>query len=86
MRIFQHRREPTSIDVGQTQSELPVSARYEAAFALPDPRAGRRCIDQARRMQRLDDDVTAPTAARATSSIFGTGSTLVDLFWNNGDR
>jgi hypothetical protein len=74
-----HTSSPNVINVGETKSEY-LYGSYEGAFGFPT-RCSAPLIGQSTPCNG-STDVTAPTAA-SNLSIFGTGSTLVDLFWNN---
>ncbi len=78
VRIF-HTGPANTINVGQTRSEY-LYGSYEGAFGFPT-HCGAPLIGQSTPCNG-SNDVTAPSAA-SNLSIFGTGSTLVDLFWNN---
>ena len=78
VRIF-HTGSANTINVGQTRSEF-LFGSYEGAFGFPT-RCGAPLTGQSTPCNG-SNDVTAPSAA-SNLSIFGTGSTLVDLFWNN---
>jgi cellulose binding protein with CBM2 domain/fibronectin type III domain protein len=77
VRIF-HVGSPNTIAVGQTRSEF-LYGSYEAAFGFPT-RCGAPLTGQSTPCNG-STDVTPPTAA-SNLRIFGTGSTLVDLFWS----
>src|SRR5262245_28395901 len=76
VRIF-HTGSPNVINPGETKSEF-LYGSYEAAFGFPTRCAAPLTSQSA--PCNGSNDVTAPTVA-SNLSIFGTGSTLVDLFW-----
>src|SRR5262245_29718753 len=78
VRVF-HTGSANTIAVGQTKSEF-LYGSYEAAFGFPT-HCGAPLVGQSTACNG-STDATIPSDA-SNVRIFGTGSTLVDLFWSN---